>query len=140
MKYLLDTSALYPLVLKLKADFFEYVELFSILDLTFYEVGNVLWKEYRKGNVKDVGAVAAFFEEVLGMMTKISLDNELLNVEKLAVKEGLTFYDASYLYAALSHKLKLVTEDKDLLAFPVSINTEQLLKELKGSEKNERRA
>ena len=31
------------------------------------------------------------------MMKRISLANELLNAEKLAVKEGLTFYDASYL-------------------------------------------
>jgi len=130
LRYLLDTSALYPLILKLKDDFLKYSEKFLVLDLTFYEVGNVLWKEYRKGNIKDVEAVATFFEEVLKALPKIALNDELLNIEKIAVKEDLTFYDASYLYAAMSNKIKLVTEDKDLLRFPVSITVEQLLEEL----------
>ncbi len=117
------------MVLRLKGDFLKYSDRFAVLDLTFYEVGNVIWKEYRKGNIKDVKTVTSFFQEVLNLLPKMSLDGELVNVEKLAVEEGLTFYDASYLYAAISHKLKLVTEDKDLLRFPVSMSVEQLMKE-----------
>jgi len=117
------------LVLRLKGDFLKYSDHFAVLDLTFYEVGNVIWKEYRKGNIKDVKTVASFFQEVLNLLPKMSLDGELVYVERLAVEEGLTFYDASYLYAASSRKLKLVTEDKDLLRFPVSMSVEQLMKE-----------
>ncbi len=117
------------MVLRLKGDFLKYSDHFAVLDLTFYEVGNVIWKEYRKGNIKDVKTVASFFQEVLNLLPKMSLDGELVYVERLAVEEGLTFYDASYLYAASSRKLKLVTEDKDLLRFPVSMSVEQLMKE-----------
>ena len=63
-KYLLDASAIYPLILKLREGFLSYANMFTVLDLTIYEVGNVIWKEFKKGKIKDVTAVAKLFDEV----------------------------------------------------------------------------
>ncbi len=38
-EYLLDASAPYPLVLRLREEFLEYVDRFAVLDLTLHEVG-----------------------------------------------------------------------------------------------------
>ncbi len=130
-KYLLDTSALYPLVLRLREKLIEYLDVFSILDLTFYEVGNVIWKEYKRGKIRNLIAVANLFQEILNSMQKIEVDSGVSEILKIAIKEGLTFYDASYLYVARSRGLKLVTEDSDLLRFQESISVEELLKELR---------
>jgi len=51
-KYLLDTSALYPLVLQLREEFLEYTAIFTVLEQAFYEVGNTIWKEYRRGRIR----------------------------------------------------------------------------------------
>jgi len=53
-RYLVDCSALYPLILKMREKIILYKDAFSILDLTIYEVGNVLWKEYGKGRIRDL--------------------------------------------------------------------------------------
>jgi len=104
--------------------------MFAVLDLTFYEVGNVLWKEYRKGRIRDLLMIATLFPETLTGMNIKEVRSKLVEVTKLALKENLTFYDASYLYVAKKHSVKLVTEDKDLKKFPESIDTRELLKEL----------
>jgi predicted nucleic acid-binding protein len=39
---LLDASALYPLVLKLRDMLLDYLALMAVLDLTVYKVGNVI--------------------------------------------------------------------------------------------------
>ena len=108
-----------------------YSNRLSVLDLTFYEVGNTLWKEHRKGRIKRLEPVVSLFDEVLRMFTVFSPSHELGEILNLAIKENLTFYDASYLYVAREHGLKLVTEDEDLLRYGVSINVDQLLGELK---------
>ena len=42
------------------------------------------------------------------------ISTDVVNALKLAVKEDLTFYDASYLQAAYSTKSELITDDKKL--------------------------
>ena len=37
-RYLLDTSALYPLVLRIRENLLKHSSLFTVLDLTIYEV------------------------------------------------------------------------------------------------------
>ena len=55
------------------------------------------------------------------------------DVLELAVRENLTFYDASYLTAAKKYGIKLVTEDRDLLRFPECMSIEDLIRELKNA-------
>ena len=114
MAYLLDASALYPLVLKLREGFLLHAREFVVLDLTVYEVGNVLWKEYRVGRITSLDVVLALFQEVFRVLRKLSI-NSLAKVLGVAVNLNLTFYDAAYLYAARENRLTLVTEDRKLL-------------------------
>ena len=103
---------------------------FAILDLTIYEIGNIIWKEYKRGKIKDPVLVMKMFEEIMRNMKKLSSNQEMLEIFDVAVKNNITFYDALYIYVARKHGLKLVTEDANLLKFPESISLGVLLKEL----------
>ena len=129
-KYILDTSALYPLVLRLRENLLAYSSLFVVLDLTVYEVGNVIWKEYRRGKIRDPAVVARLFQEIFNIIPVVRFNADIREVLGLAINENLTFYDASHLYMARTHNAKLVTEDRDLQKFPETISVEQLLNEL----------
>ena len=129
-KYLLDTSAIYPLTLKLREKLLLYRDLFAVLDLTIYEVGNAVWREYRRGKIVNILPVVKLFEEVLKNLEKLSVGGVLHEILEVAVKSNITVYDASYIYVARRHGLKLVTEDKDLLKLPESISVGEMLKEL----------
>ena len=63
-EYLLDASAIYPLVLSLGERFVDYADKFSILDLTIYEVGNTLVREFRRGRISNLRAAVELFNEV----------------------------------------------------------------------------
>jgi len=55
----------------------------------------------------------------------------MVEIQRIAVEKGLTFYDASYLHTAEKRNLKLITEDRDLLKSSKNSVTLQVLKELK---------
>ena len=110
-KYLIDTSALYPILVSGVA--FNTEEC-AVSSLTEYEVGNVLWKENQQKKLKDPRRIAAIFSEAISPLKKIEIDS-LANVLALAIERQLTFYDASYAYIAEKENMKLVTQDTDLL-------------------------
>jgi len=66
-------------------------------------------------------------------LKKLSIDNEITEILQIAIENNLTFYDASYIYLARKYKLKIVTQDQDLLRFPESISVENLIKNLVSS-------
>ena len=110
-KYLIDTSALYPLLasgVPFKSD--EW----AVTTLTEYEVGNVLWRENQQGKLKNPQRVATIFSEALAPLRKFEIDS-LFEVLAVAMERNLTFYDASYASIAEKNGLKLVTQDIDLL-------------------------
>lgn len=86
------------------------------LDLAHYELGNVVWKEVTRNKISESeGAkLIKFISKVISLMEilKVGTKNEVL---KIAVDNNLSYYDASYLYASISMKDVLVTEDKKLL-------------------------
>ena len=86
------------------------------IDLALYELGNVVWKAVIRDKISsDEGVkLIEFISKVISLMEvkKIGIKNEVL---KLAVENNLSYYDASYLYASISQKEILVTEDKKLL-------------------------
>jgi len=129
-KYLLDTSALYPLVLEFREKILLYKDLFVILDLTKYEIGNVIWKEFKKNKIKDLLTVLQLFKEILSEINELSINKDLDEVEKISIENNMTFYDASYIYIARKHRLKLVSEDKDLLKFKESMDIATLRREI----------
>ena len=67
-KYLIDTSALYPLLISGVA--FNAEEC-AVSSLTEYEVGNVLWRENQQKKLKDPARIAAIFSEALSSSKKI---------------------------------------------------------------------
>ena len=110
-KYLIDTSALYPLLIS--GQVFN-VEECAVSSLTQYEVGNVLWRENQQKKLKDPARIAEIFSEAILPLRKLEIDS-LANVLAVAIDRHLTFYDASYAYLAEKENLRLVTQDIDLL-------------------------
>lgn len=110
-KYLIDTSALYPLLISGKP--FNTEEC-TVSSLTRYEVGNVLWRENKQKKLKDPTRIATIFSEALNPLRVLEIDS-LANVLAVAIERNLTFYDASYAYLAEKEKLALVTQDTELL-------------------------
>jgi predicted nucleic acid-binding protein len=87
------------------------------IDLAGYELGNVI----RRLVVVEKSVSGAQGAEILGLLQNIVDGMERVKVSSLltvfenAVKEGLTFYDASYLTAAIEGGHRLVTDDGELL-------------------------
>ena len=132
-EYLVDASALYPLILKLREEILSYADKLAVLDLTVYEVGNVLWKEHKKGKIKDLDSSVALFQEALAPLNRLTVDN-LEEVLKVAVERNLTFY-ASYVHVAEKSDLKLVTEDEEILEkCSNAVNLEKFSKSLHAQE------
>ena len=110
-KYLIDASALYPVLL---SGIPFNSEQLAVSYLTEFEIGNVLWKEGKKKKLNDPEQIAEVFEEAMGDLRKIYVDS-IVNVLAIALERDLTFYDASYAYIAEKEGLKLITEDAHLL-------------------------
>jgi len=109
-KYLIDTSALYPMLLKgMTLD----PDKFVISTLTEYEVGNVLWKENKLKKLKNPERVAEIFADSIGELERIGIKS-IADVLALAVDRNLTFYDASYSFIAETEHFRLITQDEKL--------------------------
>ncbi len=130
--YLIDTSALYPLIRRLGTRIAYYIDQLVVLDLTIYEVGNTIWKEYRKGQIENLEDTVEMFSKILDNMKTISISpDEIEGVLEIALRNNITFYDASYIYASLKYSLKLVSEDEDIRGnYPQAIGVEQLIEQL----------
>ncbi len=84
-----------------------------VLDLTFYELGNVLLRALRW----EAADVAAQLDDVRSICPVLAPSgNDLRLSAKLAEQHGLTFYDAAYAAAARSRGAVLATADQALLA------------------------
>src|SRR5450759_5251998 len=110
-KYLIDTSALYPILISGVA--FNSEEC-AVSSLTEYEIGNVLCREHQQKKLKDPARIATIFSEAIRPLRKLEIDS-LANVLAVAIERRLTFYDASYAYLAEKENISLVTQDTDLL-------------------------
>ena len=122
MKFLLDSSVITPLMLDLGERLLNLSadeELYAI-DLTFYEVGNSLWKLallLRSIDLEDAMEILDVLKSLI-MRKAITLirfdDLDVHRIIKLAVDERLTFYDASYIVAGEKLNATLATEDEEL--------------------------
>lgn len=86
------------------------------LNLAFYELGNAVWKQVhtRKTITSDeANTVLSLLIEIFRKLKKPETE-EALEMLKIAIKESLTYYDASYIHAAIENGLTLVTDDKQL--------------------------
>ena len=119
MKYLLDASSLMLLIKK--ADVKSTVECLReslILDLTFYEVGNAVWKEsalLKFLTPKEAKRLGTTAQTILAKIEKMTNDgDDFQKILEIAQDEKLSFYDSSYVFFAKQKGLILITEDKQL--------------------------
>ena len=119
MKALVDTSALL-LVVK-HADASKLAEMakdLTTLDLANYEAGNGIWKQVHLLRLISEKDARVTHEALVGLLSRIVIvRGEELDHAKamdLAVKKGITYYDACYVIAAESLNLPLATEDRKL--------------------------
>jgi predicted nucleic acid-binding protein len=123
LKFLLDASALLPLVMrsgkKLIAEA-AHAELITT-DLAIYEACNGLWKLatlLKTLTLKDAQEIAIVLNELTAknLIQTISFTSiDLAHTLDIAQKAQLTFYDASYIAAAQNNNATLATEDQKLL-------------------------
>ncbi len=115
---LLDASSLMLMMKNLGGELVPKLGSFSILDLTMYEMGNILWKEgYLSKSLtrEELASLASTTEQILTLVERVSMSpGDIGKTLELAEDEGLTFYDASYLRAAIDQEVSLVTEDAKL--------------------------
>jgi len=119
MKYLLDTSSLILLIKK--ADVESAVEMLNgaaVLDLTYYELGNVIWKESSLSKFltpKEAESLGVMAQEIITKTDQIRcLGGAFLKILEIARNESLSFYDSSYLFTAKDRGFTLTTEDRKL--------------------------
>ncbi|MHA1713658.1 MAG: type II toxin-antitoxin system VapC family toxin [Candidatus Ranarchaeia archaeon] len=88
----------------------------ATLGLTYYEIGNVMWKQVHLNktfSLEEGEKVLKALSSVLQGMRVIQ-DNRAIETLRLAIRYNLTFYDAAFLDAAIMYNFSLVTDDKKL--------------------------
>lgn len=87
----------------------------ATINLALYEIGNAVWKQVhltKRLNQSQGEKIIISASLLIDKMKYINID--VVNALKIAVKEGLTFYDASYIQIAYSTRSELITDDKKL--------------------------
>ncbi len=114
MRYLFDASSVYRTALA--ADTAKLIRRYTC-SLAWYELGNILVTETRVRKALDETEqqhLLQFVSRALSLMAFVGLNGEESKVVAVAMKYGLSFYDASYVYAAKKAAAVLVTEDGKL--------------------------
>ncbi len=118
-RHLVDASSLMLLMKTASIQIgLDFLQTSSILDLTFYEVGNAIWKETCLTNFltkKESEVLRNRVQLVLAKTERIPSEaSSFQRILDVSEGENLSFYDASYLFVAKEKGLVLVTEDKEL--------------------------
>ena len=123
---LLDSSSLFESLLKRNI---EALSEAHTLDLTRYELGNIVWKKINLLNEishEEGQKMMSVIVKTLKNIKTISISGLESDVLRLAHEESLAFYDAAYIEVARRKKLILITEDKEMrivcekLGYPVA--------------------
>lgn len=88
-----------------------------VLSFTKYEVGNALWKEVtllKRISVEEALEAISLLDKVLKLMIVVDPSNSSA-VFRLAHNLQVTYYDASYILAAIERGAKMVTDDVKLI-------------------------
>jgi len=86
------------------------------LNLAPYELGNAIWKQahLHKALTPEEGSEAlAALTEVYDQMRELPVE-DASSILTIAIEEGLTYYDASYIHATKKNEAVLVTDDRKL--------------------------
>ncbi|MEM4584651.1 MAG: type II toxin-antitoxin system VapC family toxin [Ignisphaera sp.] len=88
------------------------------LDLAIYETANAIWKEYhllKKIRIETVYKLIELLSKIFNILDLHTIRGFEKDVMDIAVREGITIYDASYIYIAMKNNLTLVTDDRKLM-------------------------
>ncbi|HUV33528.1 MAG TPA: type II toxin-antitoxin system VapC family toxin [Candidatus Desulfaltia sp.] len=113
-----DASSVQAALRKLRGDAAPILDGQTVLDLTLYELGNIVWKENRAsgGEPREATEKVKAIVRLISIMDIWRIDpGEMAAIAENASRYGLTFYDSAYLTAALKAGAHLVTEDTDIL-------------------------
>ena len=111
---LIDASNIQTALRTLKAEAAPLLKDQTILDLTIYELGNIIWKETKEKDEANERAKA--LEKIITIMQIHRIDpNDITPITQNATRHRLTFYDSAYLTMAQKTNTTLVTEDQQLL-------------------------
>ncbi|MCL1978326.1 MAG: type II toxin-antitoxin system VapC family toxin [Candidatus Bathyarchaeota archaeon] len=118
-QYLFDASAFIFLIKKANVQTtLQQLQKSFILDLTVYEVGNVLLKENRLTKFltpQEIETLEKVTQIILSRTEKIlNHDVTFQQIMKIAKTENLSFYDSSYIYFSKQKNIQLITEDQSL--------------------------
>jgi len=106
-KYVLDSSAIYSLIINLEDKVIDVFRESLTSSLAFYEIGNILWKKKREDLANKFVKILNFVE-----VEDVRLNKDIVS---LSINKNLTYYDATFLYLSKKYGIKLVSDDKDLL-------------------------
>ncbi|ALL01980.1 hypothetical protein Pyrde_1937 [Pyrodictium delaneyi] len=112
--YLFDASALVNMVKKGRV---RPLARGATIELALYESLNAVWKEYKLlGRIDEETALELVdvISSVFNVIEVLSVKGLEKGIFELAARDGLTVYDASYLYVAMKNGYILVTDDREL--------------------------
>jgi len=111
---LIDASSIQTALRTLKAEAAPLLQDQTILDLTIYELGNIIWKETKEKDEANERTKA--LEKIITIMQIYRISpNDITPITQNATRHRLTFYDSAYLTMAQKTNTTLVTEDQQLL-------------------------
>jgi len=120
MSYLIDASSLLNIVRTLGEDSVEKLKGQHTIPLTYYEVGNALWKEastLRRLTLDEAYKILEFISKLRRHMNIIQPEQDEKLLKKIllnAATLNITYYDSAYLTTAQKNNLTLITDDKQL--------------------------
>lgn len=117
MSYLFDASSILNIIKNRKSDAIKVLKGNCTLQLAFYEIGNAIWKAVILLKSYDLDMGLKIISTVTKLLSYMSIVNPKhpKNVLSIASNLPTTFYDASYIAAALENGLTLVTDDQKLI-------------------------
>lgn len=108
---LIDTSYFYDVVLSkdqtLVLDSY-------VLDLTLYEIGDVLWKHYKKLKTISKSDYLTFPHSISDLsLNVIRFDQcDFPAISSIVDRFNLIFYDSAYVFYAKKYRLEILTHDQ----------------------------
>ncbi len=118
MPLLFDASAITNLIIARGSKVLKKTGGNFALDLTFYEIGNALWRlclMERKITHSEASGLITSAVDLLGRLGQIRLEDLNSNrILDIGIAKRITFYDASYVAAAEARRLMIVTDDEVL--------------------------
>ncbi|MHA1253345.1 MAG: type II toxin-antitoxin system VapC family toxin [Candidatus Helarchaeota archaeon] len=131
LEILIDTSSLFKIFTIQKAEIFKKI-IFSIIDLTFFEVGNVIWKHVSILHRIDANEGKNLYKLITNLLfnqNRLKIEEFLDEILEFSIKNHINFYDATYIVSAKNFEKILLTEDKKLKkAAEKFVNTISLIK------------